>query len=73
MDKNKPMFEICPKVLAAVGVITIGAVECVALLTGHNGNFFNLAVGAIVAITSGTPFVQNLATKRTKASEPTQG
>lgn len=62
------MLEICPKVLAAVGVVTIGAVESVALLTGHNGNFFNLAIGAMVAITSGTPFVSSWSTQRAKTA-----
>lgn len=62
------MLEICPKTLAAVGVISICAVESVALIMGHNGQFFNLAIGAVVAITTGVPLASNWASQKAKTT-----
>lgn len=50
-------MQICHNALLAIAIVTIGAVECVALFMGHNGNFFNLAMGAMVALAGGAPTI----------------
>ena len=52
---EQPKSLICHNTLLAVTIVTIGAVEAVALFTGHNGAFFNLAMGAMVALAGGAP------------------
>lgn len=54
--------------LVGVTIITIGAVEIAALMTGHNGDFFNLAIGAMVALAGATPLHKRFGTKRNEAS-----
>jgi len=51
------MITLCHNTLLAIAIVTIGAVECFALVTGHNGNFFNLAMGAMVALAGGAPTI----------------
>jgi hypothetical protein len=39
--------------LHAVGIIALTALECVALFTGHNGEYFYAVLGAITLLSGG--------------------
>lgn len=55
---------ICTNTLLAVAILTIGIVESVALIKGHNGDFFNVALGSIVALAGGVPTAQGFLKNR---------
>ena len=57
------MNNLSHNALLAVAITVIGTVECVALFTGHNGNFFNLAMGAMVALAGGAPAINKFIDK----------
>ncbi len=53
-------MKICNNVLLAIGVVAIAVTEMVALATGHNGEYFNLAMGAMVVLAGGAPTLQGI-------------
>ena len=59
-------MNMCHNTLLAIAIVVIGAVEAVALFTGHNGNFFNLAMGSMVALAGGAPSINAFINKRSQ-------
>lgn len=68
MEEQKPI--ICTNTLLAIAIVTIGVVESVALIKGHNGDFFNLALGTIAALAAGIPTAQSYMKNRRSGVTP---
>lgn len=66
------MQTITTNALLAIAIVTIGAVETAALLTGHNGDYFNLALGLIVGLAGGVPTAQGFFQNRRSGLHATE-